>query len=463
VIERLVLFGASGDLTGRFLLPALAALHAQARLPEAFEIRGGATRDWDDEAFRRFAAERLEEHASEMPRSLREALVGMLRYRPVDVSDADSVAALTGAFRSGDPEKPLAAYLALPQRIFGMAVANLARAGLPGGSRIALEKPFGEDVASAHELNQLLYRVLGDDAEKTVFRVDHVLGMAPVRNLIALRQADRVVETIWSAQHVAEVEVLWEETLALEGRAGFYDGAGAMKDVMQNHMMHVLSVVAMEPPASRGGDDLRGCKLDALRAVRSLAPEDLQRRTQRARYTAGHLSGTGGAADRAVPAYVEEDGVDPARGTETFAELLLELDTPRWTDTCFRLRAGKALARRRKEVILHLRPRDGRSLGDELRIGIDGPEDIALRLTGASADPGGELAPLTLASAPYRGDLPAYAHVLLDLLDGGTSLSVRGDEAEEAWRIVDPVLEAWRHTRVPMREYAAGSDGPPRL
>jgi glucose-6-phosphate 1-dehydrogenase len=401
VIERLVLFGASGDLTGRFLLPAFGALHAQGRLPDGFQVLGAATEDWDDEGFRRFAAERLEAHAPDLATASREAVAGMLRNRPVDVADAQSVAGLL------DADESLAAYLALPQGLFATTVQNIVSAGLPGGSRVALEKPFGEDLQSARQLNELLHSTFGEDAEKTVFRVDHVLGMPTVQNL-----------RFWSGQRIEEVEVLWEETLALEGRAGFYDRAGALRDVMQNHMMQLLALVAMDPLASGAGDDLRDAKVAALHAVRPLAPEHVERCTQRARYEG----------------YVEEEGVDPARCTETFAELLLELDMPRWKGTRFRLRAGKALARRRKGVVLHLRPADRESPGDELRIEIDDSEDAT-----------------------------AYPSVLLDLLSGGNSLSVRGDEAEEAWRIVDPVLDAWRDDRVPMRDYAAGSDGPPRL
>jgi glucose-6-phosphate 1-dehydrogenase len=426
-----LLFGATGDLTGRYLLPALAALHAHERLPDGFELLGAATSDWDDAAFRGFASEQLERHAPDVDQASREAVVGMLRYRPVDVADAGSVAALVG-----DTGEPLAAYLALPQGLFGTTAANLARAGLPDGSRVALEKPFGEDRHSARELNELLHRVLGDGAEQIIFRVDHVLGMGTLQNLIAMRRSGRVLESAWNGEHVEEVEVLWEETLALEGRATFYDRAGALKDVMQNHMMQLLAVVAMEPLAQPSADAFRDAKLQALCAVRSLEPGEVDRLSQRARYAAG--------GD--IPAYVEEDGVDAARGTETFAEVLLELDSPRWAGTRFRLRAGKALAHKRKGVVVHFRD------GDELWIGIDGPEDIALRL-----------APLTLSSEPYRSELPAYAEVLLDLLGGGSSLSVRDDEVEEAWRIVDPVVAAWHDDRVPMRDYAAGSNGPPRL
>ncbi|MDQ3893678.1 MAG: glucose-6-phosphate dehydrogenase, partial [Actinomycetota bacterium] len=265
MIERLVLFGATGDLAGRFLLPALAALHAAGKLPDAFHVIGAARKQLDDAAFRRSAADGLEEHAGGVPTAARDAVVRTLRYRPVDIDDAGSVAAL---FDSGGP--PAAAYLALPPAVFPAAVRALADVGLPAGSRIALENPFGEDLASAAKLNRLLARAAGDDGEQAVFRVDHALAMATVQNMVAMRLANPVLEAIWNGRHVDRVEILWEETLALEGRAGYYDTAGALKDVMQSHMLQVLSVIAMEPPATSGERDLRDRKLSALRAIRPL-------------------------------------------------------------------------------------------------------------------------------------------------------------------------------------------------
>jgi glucose-6-phosphate 1-dehydrogenase len=256
--------------------------------------------------------------------------------------------------------------------------------------------------------------------------------METTENLVAMRGANTVLEALWNGEHVEEVEILWEETLALEARAGYYDDAGALKDVLQNHMLQLLALAAMEPPADAA--DVQAHKLDVLRSVRIV-------HGRRARYTAGRL-----ADGRAVPAYGEEEGVEPARCTETFAEIELELDRPRWRGTRFVLRAGKALARRRKLILLRFR-RAG-----ELEIGIDGPREVLLRIPAGT--------PLELrASAPGDG-LPPYAHVLLDFLAGGSTLSVGGDEAEQAWRVVSPVLAAWNAGDVPLEEYPAGSAGP---
>ena len=465
MIKRLVMFGATGDLAGRFLLPALAALRAAGALPDDLDVVGAARDDGDDDGFRRQAAERLHEHAASVPAAAREALVRSLRYRPVDVEDPDSLARALGDGRPDASAMPVAAYLALPPGLFATTVTTLGAVGLPAGSRIALEKPFGEDLASAIALNRLLARASGYTGELAVFRVDHVLGMATVQNLLPLRLANRVVDAVWNGEHIEEVRVLWEETLALEGRAGYYDKTGALKDVMQNHMLQVLCLLAMEPPATLGERDLRDSKVDVLRSVRPLGAEEMASRTRRARYTAGRLG------DRAVPAYADEDGVEAGRETETFGEVVLDLDSRRWAGTRFVLRAGKALGRRRKEAVVRFRPLARPPFGDgtagravsELRIGLDGPEDLALALAGSAGGRPSRLVPLTLSARPPTAELPAYGRVLLDVLEGGSTLSIRGDEAEEAWRVMTPVLEAWAEGRVPLEEYAAGSSGPPPL
>jgi glucose-6-phosphate 1-dehydrogenase len=453
-----LLFGASGDLAGRFLLPALAALQAAGRLPDGLQVVGTSREDWDDAAFRRVAAERLEQHASEVPAAAREELLASLRYRRVDLNQPEDVAR---AVRGEDASTgPIVAYLALPPGMFAQAVSALGEAGLPTGSRIAIEKPFGEDLASAVALNELLARVAGDAGEEAIFRIDHVLGMATAHNLLGLRFANGVTAPLWTSDHIEQVEILWEETLALEGRAGYFDSAGTLKDVLQNHALQVLSLVAMETPAGFGQRELRDRKLEALRSIHALDDEQMTSRTRRARYTAGRVD------ERVVPAYAEEDGVDASRSTETFAELVLELDSERWAGTRFVLRAGKALGRRRKGVLVRFRPpaqlpfEGAEPPGNELWIGIDGPEDLRLELTGSTPAPSPRSSPLTLAAPPPASELPPYARVLQDVLEGDGLLSVRGDEAEEAWRIMDPVLRAWADDRVPLEEYPAGSDGP---
>jgi glucose-6-phosphate 1-dehydrogenase len=452
MIERLVIFGATGDLTARYLLPGLAALRAAGRLGDGFQLVGAGREDWDGDEFRRWATAQLDRHATDLPAAARQAVVSSSGYRRADVTDPAAVAAvIAGA-------GPVAAYLALPPAVFPAAVAALHDAGLPPDSRIVLEKPFGEDLDSATRLNRLLADVV---PEQAVFRVDHFLAMTTVQNVLGTRLANRMLEPVWNSAHIAEVDITWDETLALEGRAGYYDGAGALKDMVQNHLLQLLCLVAMEPPISLGERDLRDRKLDVLRSVRPITDADVVRRTRRARYTAGRLG------DRHVPAYADEAGVDPDRRTETFAEVELELDNWRWPGTVFRLRTGKALARNRQEVAVRFRHvphlplgHDGEALPNVLRFGLD-PERLELDLTGIGAH-ANTFAPLTLAARIDPPELPAYGRLLLDVLCGNVALSIRGDEAEQAWRVLTPVLSAWSKDLVPLAEYPAGSDGPER-
>jgi glucose-6-phosphate 1-dehydrogenase len=359
VIARLVVLGGTGDLMGRYLLPGLAALQAKGHLPPGFELVGAARDDWDDDQFRTWAAGWLGREGIDAS-----ALLSASRYRRIELGDPASVRACV----AGDG--PLAAYLALPPAVFPVAVSALHDAGLPPESQVVLEKPFGEDLDSARALNRLLAESRFDG--RHVYRVDHFLAMTAVQNVLGTRLANRVLEAIWTGDHIDEIEILWEETLALEGRAGYYDGVGALKDVLQNHLLQVLCLAAMEPPASLGERDLRDRKVDVLRSVRPLQHDDVATRTRRARYRG----------------YVDEDGVVPENGTETFAEVVLEVDSPRWPGTRFRLRTGKALGRERKEVVVHFRPvahdpfeQPGGPAPNRLRFGLE-PEGLSIELRG---------------------------------------------------------------------------------
>src|SRR5215471_10913871 len=291
MIGRLLIFGATGDLSGRYLLPGIAALMAAGKLPHGFELIGAGRDELSEHEFRAWAAEQLSRHGGALPPAAVDAVLTSTRYCRADATDRAAVAGLT-AGRSA-----IAAYLALPPAIFPAVVSALHDAGLPPGSRIVLEKPFGEDLDSAVELNRLLAELVPEPA---VFRVDHFLAMTTVQNVLGTRLANRMLEPIWNSAHIAEVDIVWDESLALEGRAGYYDGVGALKDMLQNHLLQLLCLVAMEPPISLGERDLRDRKLDVLRSVRPLTDSDVVRRTRRARYLAGQIG------DHQVPAYVDE-------------------------------------------------------------------------------------------------------------------------------------------------------------
>jgi len=450
MIRRLVIFGATGDLMARYLLPALAALREIGDLPDDFRLICAGREDWTEQEYQNWATAQIDRHAGHLPASARQDVVGASSYVMADVTDPAAVAvAIAG-------DGPIAAYLSLPPAVFPATVSALHDAGLPDGSRIVLEKPFGTDLDSAISLNRLLESVL---PEQAVFRADHFLAMTTVQNLLSTRLANRMLEPTWNSTHIDRVEIVWEESLALEGRAGYYDGVGALKDMLQNHLLQLLCLVAMEPPISLGERDLRDRKVDVLRSVRPLTTDDIVRRTRRARYVAGRIG------DHEVPSYVDEEGVDPAHRTETFAQIDLELDNWRWPGTIFRLRTGKALGRDRKEVTVHYRqvphmPHgvQGEPADNILRLGLE-PEQLMLELTGIGARVG-KLVPMTLSAQIEAPELPAYAGLLQQVLAGDARLSIRGDEAEESWRVVTPVLDAWAKDLVPLEDYRAGSQGP---
>jgi glucose-6-phosphate 1-dehydrogenase len=436
MIERLVIFGATGDLAGRHLLPAVAALYEAGQISVRFRIVGAAHAELDDDSFREHVASRLQRHAQGVSAEARAAVVRALSYRKVDISDAASVGRVVS-----ESAEPTAFYLALPNSLFAPAADAIGAAGLSKGSRIVVEKPFGTGLDDANALNDLLATIAPGDA---VFRVDHVLGMPTTRNVLAFRD-NPVMAALWNARHIDQVEVLWEETLALEGRAAYYDRAGALKDVMQNHMIQALTLLAMEVPDDT--HDLHERKIELLRAVQTPAAGEMLSRTRRARYTTGRIAGDDAAGSRIVPDYAREEGVDPGRGTETFAEVELSIDNDRWRGTRFVMRAAKALAHRRKSAVIRFR-RTAEAGMNELEIGIDGPNHIRL-----------QLADTTMTSAPPESNLPPYGHVLADVLAGRSDLAVGGEEAVEAWRIFEPVLHAWAHNVVPLDEYPAGAAG----
>jgi len=449
---RLVILGATGDLTGRYLLRALAELAAADCLPADLDVVAVAREQWDDDRFRAHASARLADHAESVPASARDRLVRRFRYIPADVADPEAVRAA-----AADAPGPIIAYLALPPAVFGPAISALAAAGLPTGSRVVVEKPFGTDLASARRLNALLQRHFPESA---VFRVDHFLGKQTVQNILGLRFANRLFEPLWCAEHVERVDVVWDETVALEGRAAYYDHAGALRDMVQNHLLQLLCLVAMERPGGLGQRPLRDAKARLLGSVRRPTEDDVARHATRARYLAGAVRG------RPVPDFAAEPGVDPERGTETFVDVTLFVDNDRWAGVPFRLRTGKALDDDRREVRITFRPVERLPFGqvddpgpNVLRLAMD-PDRLAvdLALNGAGDPFCLDPARWELALAPQ--ELSAYARLLVDVIEGDAALSIRGDEAEASWEIVEPILAAWDAGVAPLRTYQAGTPGP---
>ena len=447
-VSTLIILGGTGDLASRLLLPGLGRLLTEEP-DRRLRLIGSGTSSWTDEQWTdavREAFGTVDATGPAVEHALSDA-----RYLSADVSAPEELEKLLGA-ATGVP----AVYFALPPAVTVKAVQALEDVELPAGTVLAVEKPFGTDRQNAAELNGLLTKLVPEDQ---VFRVDHFLGKSTVLNVLGLRFTNRLFEPLWNRDHIARVELVYDEDLGLEGRAGYYDGTGAMIDMLQSHLLQAMSLITMEPPATVEATELRAAKSQAVRSVR-LWGGDAARASRRARYTAGTVDG------RDLPDYADEEGVDPALETETLAEVTVEADTWRWAGVPFILRSGKAIGQPRQEVVVTFRdaPRVPGGLRGAvgptvLRIGL-GEATMTLELNVNGPEDPFTVERAALATVLCDGLLSPYGEVLQGILDGDPTLSVRSDAAEHAWGLIDQVRDAWRSGRVPLEEYPAGSPGP---
>lgn len=448
--QTLLILGASGDLTARLLLPGLGALIADQ--PELdLLLVGSSIDDWNDGKWRATAARSFAE--GEASGTSVDVVATNAIYLKADVTVPEDLRNLIDTC-----EGQLTIFFALPPPVTVKACEALAGLDLPEGLRLVLEKPFGTDAESAEALNRLLNGLVPEDH---VHRVDHFLGLSTVLNIVGLRFANRVWEPLLNSDNVESVDIIWDENLGLEGRAGYYDWAGAMVDMIQSHLLQVLSLMAMEAPTSMQARNFRDSTSQVLRATR-IWNDDPVNFSRRARYTAGELGG------RSLPAYADEERVDPSRKTETFAELVLAIDTWRWAGVPFRVRSGKGMNEPRKVAVVTFKQPSWTPVGlsgtgepDRLHIGLGfGADQLRLDLNiNGPGDPR-ELETVTLEATFGAGELPEYGQVLKGVLEGDPTLSVRGDTAADCWRIIAPVQRAWQNDEVPLGEYPAGSAGP---
>jgi glucose-6-phosphate 1-dehydrogenase len=455
----LLILGASGDLTERLLLPGVGSLIAggvasDAKLVEGLRLLGSGRSGKSDDEWRRAVRAAFDGIGAKGPAA--ETLIANASYVVGDPTSRDDLTHILSGIDGG-----LVIYFALPPAIVAEVAKTLAEVELPKGTVLALEKPFGSDARSAATLNRHLLKLV---PEERIHRVDHFLGMATVLNILGLRFVNRLIEPIWNADNVAKVEIIYDEDLGLEGRAGYYDHSGALTDMLQSHLLQVLSIVAMEAPSSIDPVDFRAATAQVLRAtsVWSGAPvlPGTDAPSRRARYTAGTVG------ERKMPAYAKERGVVPERETETLAEMVVEVNTLRWAGVPFVLRSGKAIGKPEKQVILTLKPvgyvprgLNGVESPERIVIGLR-PSALTLELTmNGDGDPFGlERHDLSTTLAPTP--VTAYGEVLRGVLGNDPTLSIRGDVAETCWRIVAPVLNAWHKNEVPLEEYRAGTQGP---
>jgi glucose-6-phosphate 1-dehydrogenase len=451
-VKTLLILGATGDLTGRLLLPGLARLVARGRA-DGLTLAGAGSEAWTEEQWRGRIEESFADENSQAEAYGRRELKRIREtcsYHQLDVTAEGQLAGLLAQL-----EGPVAIYFALPPRVSQLACEALAPEQVPPGTRLVMEKPFGSDTESARRLNRTLATLVPEDH---IHRVDHFLGKATVLNILGLRFANNFLEPVWNREHIEKVEIIFDEDLALEGRARYYDNAGALRDMIQSHLLQIMALMAIEPPASVDERDLRDAVAAVLRASSIKAP--YAKSTCRARYTAGSISG------RKVPDYAEEEGVDPARGTETLAEVQVEIDNWRWQGVPFILRSGKALGTKRKEAVITFRPVPhlprgftGVDAPNQLRIGF-GPDTLEFDVDVNGPGNVFSLDRATLKAELSGSELLPYGEVLEGVLTGDPLLSVRADTAEDCWRIVDPVLKAWARGSVALEGYPAGSAGP---
>ena len=466
----LILFGGTGDLAWRKIMPALFQAFRHGSLPADGRIVGVARDDLSDEQYRaliksRFDQVDLAKRPSEEEFSRFAALLSYLR---MDLSNPADYARLSACLQQHHADV-VVMYLATAPALFTQVCEQIAAAGLNGAqTRVVLEKPLGHDLASNHAINATVRSVL---TEQQIFRIDHYLGKPSVQNLFALRFGNALFEPLWRREHIANIQITIAEELGVEKRGAFYDSTGALRDMVQNHALQLLCAVAMEPPINSHADAIRDEKLKVLRSLKPWTPDTLSQHVIRGQYAGGSIDGA------AVPAYRNEPGVNPDSTTETFVALRTEIANWRWAGVPFYIRTGKRLADRDAHIEVNFRPTphaifrspQGCNTGNRLVINLQPRDGLELHLLAQGADKRQRRGTPTLA--PVQLDLDfdkrfgservgAYERLLLDVIDGRLNLFVRSDEQEEAWRWVEPIIDAWSHDHAGPRPYAAGTWGP---
>ena len=478
----ITILGASGDLTLRKLMPALYAMHHHGFMPDDFAIVGFARRDYTEEQFRELMLDALRTYSRVPVVSPGvQDFIRRLYYHKGDIEGVDSYRDLAARMdRDGMPKNRLF-YFSIKPELFETALVHLTDAALisspedPHWTRVVIEKPFGHDLASATALNHAVRKHLD---ESQIYRIDHYLGKETVQNILSFRFANVIFEPLFNSSLVDNIQITAGETVGMEsGRGAYYDETGAIRDMVQNHLLQLLCVIAMEPPASMTADAIRNEKVKVLKSVRLIPPEDVRRHVVRAQYTAGAIG------EKAAKGYLEEDRIAPASKTETYVALRLFIENWRWAGVPVYLRTGKRLPKRTTEVVVNFKVPPlqlfqtvecsgdvcdlTRAKPNQLIFRIQPDEGIDIRFSAKRPVLQVQVENVAMNfdyAKTWKTDLPeAYERLLLDVLRGDSTLFTRSDEVEAAWRIIDPVLAAWsENADIPVHTYPAGSWGPAR-
>src|SRR3984893_9351987 len=469
----IVIFGATGDLTHRKLVPALYNLAADGELPPAVAVIGFARRPKKDDEFRTEMEEATRKFSRQPVRDeIWKTFAQSLSYHQSEFADGDGYKKLAEQLAKIDKERGTRGnrlfYLAVAPDQFEPILKKLKAAGLnqaPEGSwaRVIVEKPFGTDLASARELNRIVQSAF---SEEQTYRIDHFLGKETAQNILVLRFANAIFEPLWNTRYIDHVQITAAETLGVEGRAGYYEGAGALRDMVQNHLLQLLCLIAMEAPTDLGADSIRDEKVKVVRSLRRMAAQDVANKVVRGQYQEGAING------KPVPAYRAEKNVNPKSMTETFVALRLNMDNWRWWDVPIYMRVGKRLPKSGTEISVHFKKAPlvlfNKQSTEEnvLVIRIQPDEGISLRMQAKMPGTSFRIEPVKMdfhyGTSFGKASPEAYERLLLDAMSGDATLFARRDEVEEAWAFIDPIEEAW-HAKKDAPElffYPAGSWGP---
>jgi glucose-6-phosphate 1-dehydrogenase len=461
-----VIFGAAGDLSRRKLVPALYQLDKAGLIDPDTRIIGAGREDLTSDGYKNQARESLETFVKEtIDRDVWERFVKRLQYVRLDFTQHDQYSHLREVV--DQQRRVMVNYFAVPPSIFGDICQGLAAAGLATeNARVFLEKPIGVDLASSRVINDAVGKIFD---EEQVYRIDHYLGKETVLNLLALRFANSIFTTNWDHNTIDHVQITVAEEVGIEGRWGYFDKSGQLRDMVQNHLLQILTLVAMEPPVKLDGESIRNEKLKVLKALRPITIDNAEARTVRGQYSAGHMKGL------EVPGYLEEEDGYPESTTETFVALRVDIDNWRWADVPFYLRTGKRMARKVSEVAIHFKQlphnifkESYRSLPpNRLTIRLQPDEGVEIEMLnkvpgiGEGVNLQRSMLDLSFSEAFKTVRIPdAYERLLLEAMRGNQALFIRRDEVEEAWTWIDSIQEAWSRLHEPPKSYGAGTMGP---